>query len=43
MRGNEKSTPKQCTDHHSEIFPVFGLNTSEDKETIDGISIRMMR
>ena len=32
-RGNEKSTPKRCTDYHSEIFQVFRLNTNEDNET----------
>ena len=32
-RGNEKSTPKRCSDYHSEIFQVFRLNTNEDNET----------
>ena len=32
-RGNEKSTPKRCTDYHSETFQVFRLNTNEDNET----------
>ena len=40
-RGNEKSTPKWCTDYHSEIFKF--LDTSDDNETIDSISITMMR
>ena len=33
LRGNEKSTPKRCTDYHSETFQVFRLNTSEDNGT----------
>ena len=42
-RGNEKSTPKRCIDYHSEIVHVLRLNTSGDNETIDSISIIMMR